>query len=267
MLFDTPRTCATNILTITSWVTIAPCLFIGATLGAAVGDFFYRFFPAITGPAGAYGLVGMAAVFAGATRAPFTAILIIFELTGNYTVILPLMTAVVVSTLVARSLKRETIYTLDLLRRGIDIQREEVADILRTITVNEVMTGDFSHVPPTMKVQDLLDLMRKAGNQSFPVLDKKKYLVGIVSLMDVERSLQREETDLTVSDIATKSPFVAYPDQSVREILEATEEDYGRIPVVSRADRRLPVGVLRRYEIVRAYRKKLGEVERKDKSV
>jgi CIC family chloride channel protein len=243
----------------------APSLFIGAMLGSALGNVFHALFPAITGPAGAYGVAGMAAVFAGAARAPATAILILFEMTGNYTIILPLMTAVVVSTVLSRAIKRETIYTLKLLRRGIDIQREDISDVMRTITVEETMTQNFPTVPSTMRVDELLASLRKTGHHGFPVLDKEGYLAGIVTLTDVERSLQREETSLTVDDIATKSPFVAYPDQSLHEVLGATEEDYGRIPVVSRDDRRRLVGVLRRYDIIRAYRKKLSEIRKQGK--
>jgi CIC family chloride channel protein len=235
----------------------APSLFIGAMLGTALGDIFHGLFPSITAPAGAYGIVGMAAVFAGAARAPFTAMLILFEMTGDYAIILPLMTAVVVSTLLARSLSRETIYTLKLRRRGIDIQREEPADVMRTITVGEVMTRSFPTVPATMRVEELYELLHSTGHHGFPVLDEEGRLVGIITLSDVERSLKKGSADLKVGDIATKSPFVAYPDQSLYEVLGATEEDYGRIPVVSRDDRRHLVGVLRRYDIIRAYRERV----------
>jgi len=88
----------------------APSLFIGAMLGTALGMLLNELFPTITAPAGAYGVAGMAAVFSGAARAPFSAILIMFEMTGNYGIILPLMTSVVTSTVLARALKREHLY-------------------------------------------------------------------------------------------------------------------------------------------------------------
>jgi CIC family chloride channel protein len=236
----------------------APSLFIGAMLGTAVGSVLGGFFPALTAPAGAYGLVGMAAVFAGAARAPFSAILIIFEMTGDYGIILPLMTAVVISTVVSRALKHETIYTLKLLRRGVDVEQEELGDVMRTITVKEAMTHNFPTVPSTMKVDQLLTQFRKTGHHGFPVVDEKGLLAGIVTQTDVERHLgtSRDQNQLKVEDIATKSPFVAYPDQTLDRVLAATEEEYGRIPVVSRDDMRQLVGVLRRHDIIRAYRKK-----------
>lgn len=237
----------------------APSLFIGAMLGTAVGSAFGGLFPALTASAGAYGIVGMAAVFAGAARAPFSAILIIFEMTGDYAIILPLMMAVVISTVVSRALKRETIYTLKLLRRGVDVEQEELGDIMRTITVEEAMTRNFPTVPSTMKVDQLLTQFRKTGYHGFPVLDEKGLLAGIVTQTDVERYLgmSKGQSQLNVEDIAIKSPFVAYPDQTLDRVLGDIDEEYGRIPVVSRDDRRRLLGCLRRHDIIRAYRRKL----------
>jgi len=240
----------------------APSLFIGAMLGTALGMLLNELFPTITAPAGAYGVAGMAAVFSGAARAPFSAILIMFEMTGNYGIILPLMTSVVTSTVLARALKRESIYTLKLLRRGVDVEQEEVGDIMRTIKVHEVMTRDFPSVPPTMPVKELVKLFQKTGHHGFPVVNEEGELVGVVTASDVERSLSRSNGELTVGDIATKSPFVAYPDQSLDRVLVAAEEEYGRIPVVSRDDRRRLVGVLRRHDIIRAYRKKVAQMRK-----
>lgn len=236
----------------------APSLFIGAMLGTAVGSAFGSLFPSITAPAGAYGVAGMAAVFAGAARAPFSAILIIFEMTHDYAIMLPLMTAVVISTVLSRALRRETIYTLKLLRRGIDIEHEEMSDIMRTITVKEAMTRDFPIVPDTMRVDQLLNEFRKTGHHGFPVVDKEDNLTGIVTQTDVEHHLGTSTggVQLTVGDIATRSLFVAYPEQTLDKVLGATEEEYGRIPVVSRDDTHRILGVLRRHDIIRAYRRK-----------
>lgn len=232
----------------------APGLFIGAMLGAALGSVFHSLFPAVTAPPEAYGVVGMAAVFAGTARAPLTAILIIIEMTGDYAIILPLMTAVVISTGLARGLKRESIYTIKLLRRGIDLGQEEFTDIMRTISVKDVMTRNFTTVKAGMGLEALLELFRKTGHHGFPVVDEEGNLSGIVTLTDVERSLGKSADSLTVADIATRSPYVVYPDQTLDRVLRAAEDEYGRIPVVSREDRRKLVGVLQRRDIIRAYR-------------
>jgi CIC family chloride channel protein len=104
----------------------APSLFMGAMLGGAFGMLVDAVAPAWTGPPGAYALVGMAAVFGGAAHAPVTAILILFEMTGDYAIILPLMLATVVSTLVTCALSPESIYSLKLVRRGVDLRRVQV---------------------------------------------------------------------------------------------------------------------------------------------
>ena len=111
---------------LTMWIggsggVFAPSLFMGAMLGSAYGAAAHHFMPHLAAAAGAYGLVGMGAVFAATARAPITAVIIIFELTGNYQIILPLMLAAVVTTALCNALTRDTIYTLKLRRRGIDI--------------------------------------------------------------------------------------------------------------------------------------------------
>ncbi len=99
----------------------APSLFVGAMLGAAYGSVLHDALPQSAGTIGAYGLIGMGAVFAGSARAPITAVVILFELTGEYTIILPLMTAIVLATGVSHVLSRDTVYTAKLRRRGVDL--------------------------------------------------------------------------------------------------------------------------------------------------
>lgn len=99
----------------------APSLFIGAMGGTAFGILVHAWLPQLTASPGVYGLIGMGAAFAGAARAPITAIIVLFELTGQYTVILPLMGAIVIAAQTSRALSRDTIYTLKLRRRGIDL--------------------------------------------------------------------------------------------------------------------------------------------------
>ncbi|WP_460334952.1 chloride channel protein [Actinoallomurus acanthiterrae] len=117
----------------------APSLFMGAMFGTAFGLIAHQLVPGLAGPAGAYGLVGMGAVFAGAARAPITAVIIMFELTGEYSIILPLMLAIVVATLISKVLSGDTIYTLKLRRRGIDLDEHGSVNPLAARPVGEVM--------------------------------------------------------------------------------------------------------------------------------
>jgi CIC family chloride channel protein len=236
----------------------APSLFIGAMLGTAVGSIFGIFSPSFTAPAGAYGIVGMAAVFAGAARAPFSAILIIFELTGDYAIILPLMTAVVISVLVSRTLGRESIYTLKLLRRGVDLEQEELGDVLRTTLVREAMTRDYPTLMASMTIPKILKQFQETGHRGFPVLDEDGNFIGVLTETNIARNLEASAADkkLTAGDIVEKNPVVAYPDQMLDRLLESIEESEARIPVVSRENPQQLLGVVGRHELISAYRKK-----------
>jgi CIC family chloride channel protein len=236
----------------------APSLFMGAMLGTSVGTLLDAAFPGVAAPAGAYGMVGMAAVFAGAARAPFSAILIIFELTGNYAIILPVMTAVVIATLVSRAITRESIYTLKLLRRGVDLEQEDLGDVLRMTAVREAMTRNFPTVPAALPMNQLIRLFERSGHHGFPVLDEEGRLVGIVSESDITRQIDTAvgEQKKTARDIAAVNPLVAYPDQTLDRLIEAIEESEARLPVVSREDARQLLGVIGRHELISAYRRK-----------
>lgn len=235
----------------------APSLFIGAMLGGAFGIGAHQLFPAITASSGAYALVGMAAVFAGAARAPITAIVMLFEMTRDYAIILPLMIAVVISLVVSRSLGRETIYTLKLVRRGIDIRQLEQTSPLREATVGKAMTRDFPTVLPTMPVSELVTKLRRSGHHGFPVVDKNGNFVGVVALADVEAAMSRGgSSDLTVGDIASKSVVVAYPDEFIHDVfVKLGTQEVGRVPVVDRDNPKRLLGVLRRHDVIIAYAK------------
>jgi CIC family chloride channel protein len=202
-------------------------------------------------------MVGMAAVFAGATRAPFTAIIMLFEMTRNYTIILPLMIAVVISVVISRALNRETIYTFKLMRRGVDLRQLNKASPLREVTVEEAMTWDFPSVPPTMPVRELMTRLRRTGHHGFPVVDEKGEFAGVVTIADVEAAMARGSlTGLTVKDIASKSVVVAYPDEFIHDVfVKLGSRDVGRIPVVDRRNRKRLLGVLRRHDVLTAYSK------------
>jgi CIC family chloride channel protein len=236
----------------------APSLFIGAMLGGALGTVAHMLFPGYIAPSGAYAMVGMAAVFAGATRAPFTAIIMLFEMTRNYTIILPLMIAVVISFVISRALNRETIYTLKLVRRGVDIRQITRASPLREVTVGEAMTPNFPTVPPTMPIRELMTKLRRTGHHGFPVVNEKGDFVGVVTIADVEAAMTTKgsPSTLTVKDIASKSVVVAYPDEFIHDVfVKLGSRDVGRIPVVDRRNPKRLLGVLRRHDVLTAYSK------------
>lgn len=234
----------------------APSLFMGAMLGEAFGQVSNMIFPGFTAPPGAYALVGMAAFFSGAAHAPVTAILILFEMTGDYQIILPLMLATVVGTLVARMISSESIYTLKLTRRGIHLQEGKDIDVMQAISVGEAMSTDVDVVPPTMSLPELSLEFERTHHHGFPVVEEDGGLVGIVTLQDAERAVEAGDLEgKTVADIATtNSLLIAYDDEPMWSALKKLGvRDVGRLPVVKREDERHLIGVIRRKDIIRAY--------------
>jgi CIC family chloride channel protein len=234
----------------------APSLFMGAMLGEAFGQGVHVLFPAITAPAGAYALVGMAAFFSGAAHAPITAILILFEMTGDYSIILPLMLATVVSTLVSRLISPESIYTLKLTRRGVHLQQGQDIDVMQSITVRDAMSTDVDTVPLTMSLDELADQFARSHHHGFPVVDEVGELAGVVSIQDLERAKAAGALDgRTVADIATREGLlVAHPYEPMWKALrKLSMRDVGRLPVVEQEGSRRLVGAVRRADIIRAY--------------
>ncbi len=236
----------------------APSLFMGAMLGGAFQYLIQMIFPAITAPPGAYALVGMGAVFAAAAHAPITAVIILFELTGDYRIILPLMLTVVVATLVAQPLlKGESIYTLKLTRRGVNLRRGRDVDVLQAVLVEEVMRRSVDTVSTDITLPELSDIFTRTRHHGLIVLDKQGKVWGIVTITDLDRAVSRNlPRRTTVAEIATPRDrlLVAYPDETMGEVLtRLSRRGLGRLPVVSREDPDHLLGIIRRADIVRAY--------------
>ncbi|MEZ0397392.1 MAG: chloride channel protein [Anaerolineales bacterium] len=226
----------------------APSLFVGAMLGGAFGLGAARLFPGLGIEPAAFALVGMAAVLAGAVHAPLTAILLLFEMTGDYRIILPLMFSVAVSLVVSQRISRDSVYTLGLARHGIRLERGRVVDVMRALTVGEVMERDCPTLPVSMPLAEAADLMARLRRQGLPVLDEAGRLAGILATQDLTRPAQ------TVGEACTRQVEVAHPDETLDEALRRMSRlDVGRLPVTPREDRTRLLGLLRRTDIIRAY--------------
>jgi CIC family chloride channel protein len=241
----------------------APSLFIGSMFGGVFGDLMNRVFPGHIAPSGAYALVGMAAVFSGAARAPITAIIIVFEMTRNYAIILPVMIAVVISTFIANRLNRESIYTIKLKNKGIDIHSREEIDVLENISVSDIMTQSFPVVSPDLSILKLADKFAHSRYHSFPVVDEIGNFRGMVSMSDLEANLSSQNQSETVKDIATTTNLItAYPDESLHEVMHRLgDRDLARIPVVDRQNQFRIIGILRRNDIISAYTRAIKRTE------
>lgn len=232
----------------------APSLFIGAMVGGAFGEAVHGAFPEVTAASGAYALVGMGAVFSGSARAPITSIIILFEMTRDYSIILPLMTAVVISTVVAQLLNRENIYTIKLIRRGVDVQREARGYLMETATVADAMERQPLTVLADMSLHDLAEFFVESGGMGAPVVDDNGRLLAMVSTADLQPYLNRMDERLHVIDIATKEVDHVQPGESLHEVISRPDAwQRHQFPVVAREDPGRLLGVLRRSDILRAY--------------
>lgn len=230
----------------------APSLFCGAMLGAAFGHVSGLLLPGTAGPAGAYALVGMGALFAGAARAPITAVLILFELTGEYTIILPLMLAIVLATGVSRLLSHDTVYTLKLRRRGVDVDAHHPGQPrLASGHVGDVMEP----VPPALPADSTVGLAARrvmtSGRGVVPVIADGA-LIGVLTARAVSEVLAEgdEAGSMPVSRLVEMPATVsrATPLDEALDVL--VRADPGGVPVLD--DERRPVGWLTHQALLRA---------------
>jgi len=242
----------------------APALFIGAMAGGAFGKSVNQLFPEVTAPAGAYALVGMAALFGAAAHAPITGILILFEMTGNYRIILPLMFAVVVSYLVASAINEDSIYSIKLRRKGaLSTPRQELG-ILDLLLVTDAMSPEYAVVSPEMPVEELADRARMGKTRSWLVMDGAESLMGMVTETDLEGAIVLgREADSRVKDIMTTSLITCSPGEPLRTAFRRfSERAVHQIPVVEDDNPRAVAGVLRRNELLWAYKELADEHQR-----
>jgi len=233
----------------------APSLFMGAMLGSSFGQVANGLFPEVTAPSGAYALVGMSAFFAGAAHAPVSAILVLFEMTHDYAIILPLMLATVISTLVSRLLSRDSIYTLKLARRGVRLEQGLDAEVLEGLRVAEVMNVEARPVAIDLPLGQLNAEFGRARGNTVPVVDAAGRLAGMVSTQDLDRALSHGSIEgLSVGDIATSEPLVTFPEEPIGEALRRLEvRGLAMLPVVDPRNPGRLLGTIRHDDIEQAY--------------
>lgn len=235
----------------------APSLFIGAMLGGAVGKVVHSFWPSSTADPGAYALVGMGAVVAAGTHAPITAIVIIFEMTSDYQIILPLMISCIIATLLATQLQTASIYTRKLLRRGIDIHSGRALNVLQAVSVKEQMRSDIMTVAPQDDFMHLISsFMDHPGN--LYVVDDEKRLLGIITLDEIKPAMADPSSlsgVVIAQDLMVEKDFpTVSPDDSLADVMKLLGTHQGEVPVLR--DERL-VGVIRPQDVMERYNTEL----------
>ncbi|MBN1276371.1 MAG: chloride channel protein [Deltaproteobacteria bacterium] len=236
----------------------APSLFLGAMAGGFFGSVVHGLFPDVTATPGAYGIVGMGAIVSATTHGPLTAILMLFEMTGNYMIILPLMITCIISSLGAGRLLKDSIYTLKLSRRGVNIKAGKEINVLKSIRVKDVMNTKVDTVPENLSLKKLAEKISRSKHNSFPVVDVAGNLTAILSFLDYHDVAYDENLkDLVVAkDIATAKVVTTAVDDNIYDALEKiTQRDFSILPVVAEANSTVLVGILTRRDIMDAYNK------------
>jgi len=240
----------------------APSLFLGATLGASFGLVVNLLFPQYAANPGVYAIVGMGAVVAGTTHGTMSAILIVYEMTNNYHIILPIMVAAGLAGVVARFIDPESIYMKKLSRRKEWISRGHDMHHLEHVMVRDVMVRHFPTVGHNDNLPEIIRVARENSHiESLPVMDDDGHLVGIIRPADLHRAVDSDIPPqlINAEDIALMSPFSLATNANLLEaIRDFGAADIETLPVESGSgSSRRVVGMLLRSDVMRRYREEM----------
>lgn len=243
----------------------APSLFMGAMLGSAFGGIIHNWFPEITAGPGAYALVAMAGLVAGTTRAPITAIIIVFEMTSDYHIILPLVIVCVISTYISAKFSRESIYTLKLVLRNINIKEGTENNVLESLLIKEVINKNVETVGVKKSLEDILDISARNSNPILPVTGDDEKLEGIITTIELLNLFRHKEflSELVIAnDIMNSEIIPLTKDDNCFVAIELMRKfDIEGIPVVDNSNDKKFIGMVWSGDIHSLY---LKEMERLD---
>ena len=235
----------------------APALFIGAVIGGSYGTVVHHLFPTVTASSGAYAAVGLGAFLAATTHAPLTAIFLLFEMTGDYLIIIPIMLASIIGTVVAAKLNEDSIDTVDFTREGIDIHEGRETAVMKSIKVGRIITEDVDLISENANADQLLQIFSMAKDSFyFPVVDDTGKMTGIVSLQDVKTVLHDRELrrHATVGSVCARNVVFLTPDDNLYTAMTLFDRrGFDEIPVVESIEEKWVVGMLKRRDVIAAY--------------
>jgi len=235
----------------------APALFIGAVIGGAFGGIVHFLLPGYTASPGAYATVGIGAFLAASTHAPLTAIFLLFEMTGNYMIIIPIMLTSIVGTMVAGKFYKDSIDTVDFTREGIDIHEGREVAIMKSIKVGKAITEEVDFISETANINQLLQLFRFARDSFyFPVIGHTGKMVGVVSMQDVKNILHDEEQRVCslVGAICSRDVIKLTPDDNLYDAMLLFDiKGIEEIPVVESQEEPWVLGMIKRRDVIAAY--------------
>jgi CIC family chloride channel protein len=223
-------------------------------LGGAFGRVVDVIFPVGTvSDSRAYAIAGMAAVMSGVVRAPITAIMLVFEVTNDYRLILPIMLASVVCVFVAELWQPESIYAFGLARAGVRLQQGRDIDVMQGLTVSDAMITPAPVIRTDQPLADLREGLRKDRAHGLVVVDANNTVVGIATLSDLRRAYDEGKADAKVEDMYVRDVITTEPDEPLWTAMRNLgQRGIERLPVVDPITHE-PRGVLTRNSIMRAY--------------
>lgn len=233
----------------------APSLFLGAAVGAAFGVVVNTLFPSITASPSAYAIVGMGAVVSGTTGASITAMIMIFEMTRNYKIMLPLMLSVVIAHFVNSFFNHETIYTKKLTRRGIMIQLDKRIPILKCTLIAEIMESDFIYCSPIDSITEVLKKMHERDLGLLPVI-QDGVVLGIISYNELYHFKGPDSEK--IENLFSRKNIVVNPDFDLYKALDLMNNLKTAILVVKEEGKIL--GFVTRNRIITSYLEKRGQL-------
>ncbi len=235
----------------------APSLFIGAVLGALCGSIYQEMFPNLLIEPGAYAVVAMGAFLAASTHAPLTAIFLLLELTSNYQVILPIMLASIIGTIVSMAFEKESLDTRYFKKNKVPLEHAKELMFLKSIKILEIMRKDFVAVQRSMTLGQLVELIKESPFLSFPVVDDKQKVVGMITLNDIRAFMFDSELWklVIVDDIKQENFYYLTVEDDLSKAQELFDfYDIDEIPVV---DKDMVIkGIITRYDFVNFSRKR-----------
>ncbi len=239
----------------------APSLFLGAMTGNFLGSIFHNLFPNSISSPGAFSLVGMGAVVAAGTHAPITAIIILFELTNDYKIILPLMLSSIIASLMTVGLHKESIYTMKLKRRGIFFKEGREVNILRSLPVKDFISQDYHVFLNTEHAGNIIDQAISGKHHSYQVIDSDNNYVGCLSLNQLKISVRQKE--IIDSLIIAQDLAVSGIQLDIEDNLEQAMEIFGREDVAEIAvlKGKKFIGVVKRKDAIEAYNHEITKKE------
>lgn len=236
-----------------------PTLFMGATMGSIIGVICAKFFPEITTVSGAYALVGMGAFFAAVIRAPFTSILMVFELTRDYNIILPLMIANMTSYVISGRFGNKSVYELISEQDGIHLPSHDDNEILESLNVEDAMITDVLSFNSTLSLSDAYKSLKETTISGFPIL-KNGRLLGVIAKSNMSAAIGRKEGERKIEHLCEKKVIKIYPDQSLLVAFHRLKRfQISRLPVVSRLDDKKVIGIITAQDIVKKFGYELNE--------